>query len=466
MSPTARFELDAGVRVRGDGRLLVGGAPPRLVRLSAAGAAAMGELLRDAAPGPAAAALARRLGASGLLHPLPGEGAEDPPVTTIVPVLDGGEELAPLVATLAAEGPVIVVDDGSSDGSAERAAAAGARVLSHPTTRGPAAARNAGLAAAETELVAFLDADCEVTPGWRRGLAGLLAADPDLALVAPRVRSLPGNSALAHYEETASPLDLGPDASLVDPRRRVTYLPSAALLGRRDALVASGGFDESLRYGEDVDLVWRLLADDRAARYVPAREVLHRPRPNLRAFAAQRAAYGGSAVALAARHGSAVTPLRVGRHTGAVWLTAALRPAAAPVALAASLTSVARRGSDRESRLALARLALRGHADATGHLARALVREWLPVSLLFAVKSRRARRALAIAAVIDAAPALDALPLRLVDRVAYATGLWRAALRRRDLTALAPAPEPTAPGAAAQTPATSRCSASAAGSVS
>jgi mycofactocin glycosyltransferase len=447
-----RFELDAGVQVREGGRLLVGGAPARLLRLSEAGAAALGAILAgDGAAGTGASALARRLERHGFIHPLPGEGDEDPRVTTIVPVLDGGEPLGRLVAALAAEGPVIVVDDGSRDCSAERAKRAGARVLRHDAPRGPAAARNAGLAAAATELVAFLDADCEVVPGWRRGLAGMLGADPDLALVGPRVRSAPGGSALARFEESRSPLDLGPAAGLVGPTRRVTYLPAAALLGRRDVLLELGGFDEAMRYGEDVDLVWRAVASGRRVRYAPSREVTHRPRGSLAEFARQRAAYGSSAPELVRRHGRAAAPLRAGRHSTFIWGGAALLgPRALPPALALSTATVARRGTDAPSRKALAALALRGQTGASTHLARVTLREWLPLALAAAPFSRRLRRALLAALLLDLAPTLrtarsplallQTTALHTLDRSAYAVGMWQEMIRRQDFHALRPSP--------------------------
>jgi mycofactocin glycosyltransferase len=497
-------------------------------------------------------------------------------VTTIVPALDGGERLVDLVRVLVEEGPVIVVDDGSRDGSGARAAAAGARVVRHDAPRGPAAARNAGLRVADTELVAFLDADCVARPGWRRGLAAMLdadrgaaagecsvatatpaddrgaapaerpgamaipvadrgaapserlgvtampAADRGLALVAPQVRSAPGDSVLARYEETASPLDLGPDGGLVGPDRRTAYVPAAAMVARREALLALGGFDESLRFGEDVDLVWRLLAAGHRVRYVPSREVHHAPRPTLAGMLRQRAGYGASAPDLVRRHGPAAAPLRVSPHALTVW-AAALAPGVrlfahiggertntpapgvrplhdidrqrtnTPFATAAGLTAaalagsaalVARRGSDRDSRVALAGLALRGHATATRHLARALVREWLPLSLLAATRSRRARPLLLAAAAVDllaarrpagepAAPVAErpkdrpgaaaakrpldrlvgaagrhptggtgrlaaAVVLRPLDHAAYSAGLWRAAIARREAGALLP----------------------------
>ena len=451
MTARPRFELDAAVRRRDRGRLLVGGTPPRLLRLSEAGGRALDAILAAAEPAAGAVALARHLERHGVIHPLPGDGVGDPEVTAIVPVRDGGEGLARLVATLAAEGPVIVVDDGSRDSSAGRAEAAGARVLRHPEPRGPAAARNAGLAAASTAMVAFVDADCEVAPGWRDGLAGLLVADAELALVAPRVRSAPGDSPLARYEEAGSPLDLGPHAGLVGPGRRITYLPAAALVGRREALLELGGFDESMRFGEDVDLVWRLLAGGHRVRYAPSRAVSHRPRPTVTGFARQRAGYGGSAPELVRRHGSAAAPLRASRHSARIWgATVLLGPRALLPALAASTAIVARRGADRRSREALAALALRGQAGAATHLARVTMREWLPLGLAAAPFSRRARAVLLAGFLLDSLPTVRAAAatptelarataLHALDRSAYAAGMWRAMTRSRDFRALRPA---------------------------
>ena len=285
----------------------------------------------------------------------------------------------------------------------------------------------------------------------------MLAADPELALVAPRVRSAPGGSALARYEERGSPLDLGPHPSLVGPDRRIAYLPAAALLARRDALLELGGFDESMRFGEDVDLVWRLLDAGRRVRYAPSREVLHRPRPSVAGFARQRAGYGGSAPELVRRHGSAAAPLRASRHSAVIWSGGAvLGPRALLPALAASTAIVARRGTDAESRKALAEVALRGQAGAATHLARVLVREWLPLGLAAAPFSRRARRALLLAAVVDLLPVwadaarhdaasptelLRATALQALDRTAYAAGMWGEMARRRDFRALRPSVE-------------------------
>lgn len=410
-----RFVLDRSVRRSGGGRVLVGGTPARRLQLTAAGAAALDALLAGGCP-PGAEALRDRLRGHGMLHPLPRAAAVE--VTFVVPVRDGGPDLGRLVEQLREWGPVLVVDDGSRDGSAPRAASAGARVILNPGRPGPAAARNRGFAAAETEFVAFVDADCSCLADWARPLAELIGEEPGLALAAPRVRSPELAGAIGRYERRRSPLDLGPDPSLVGPGRRVAYLPSAALVCRRAALLELGGFDEELRFGEDVDLVWRAVAAGWSARYAPALEVLHRPRGSLSALLRQRFEYGGSAAALDRRHPGAAAPLRV------------------------VVPSWPGRGADPELR----RLALFGLAYSGRQLARALARDWLPATAGVALLSRRARVAALLCLAIDSLSATDGgwlLPppnpaLRVGENAAYAAGLWRGAVRERSAGALLP----------------------------
>jgi mycofactocin system glycosyltransferase len=442
----SRYSLDRRTRRLAGGRVLIGGAPTRMIRLGATGSRALDALLagRRPAAGEAADRLCRRLLEAGLIQP-----AAEPrraSIATVVPVRDGGPELARLVAELVRDGEVIVVDDRSRDGSAEIARAAGARVVANAGAPGPAGARNTGLAAVDGELVAFVDADCVVGSGWSAPLAGLLAGDPRLALAAPRVRSLPGRSAVARYETGCSPLDLGGDASLVGPGRRVAYLPSAALVGRRSALQAVGGFDERLTVGEDVDLVCRLLAAGWSARYAPDVEVRHRPRPTASALARQRYGYGRSAATLQRLHPGAATPLRARRGTVAVWIAWLAGPRAGALAVAVATANVARLAPDREARGALAALALRGQLESARQLARVLAREWLPLAGALAIASPRARRALALALAADLAgsrrdgaqrlspPARVAL--RALDNLSYCAGLWRGVAGERSLAAV------------------------------
>lgn len=445
-----RYELDPTVRRSAGGRLLAGGTPPRLVRLSEQGARALDELLSAAPNGGGTAALARALSARGTIAPLPPAPAPAIPLSTIVPVRNGGPELPRLVESLRPRGEVIVVDDRSSDGSPALAREAGATVIESAGAPGPAGARNTGLRAAATELVAFVDADCRAAVGWSDGLAAVLAADPRLAVVAPRVRGAAGSSRLARYERRRSPLDLGPAPGVVGPGQRIGYLPAAALVARRAALLELGGFDEELRFGEDVDLIWRLTKAGHLIRYVPQVEVEHQPRPTLSALLRQRRGYGSSAVALEARHPGAASPLRASPAAYLVWLAAlGGGPLPGAVALALSSARAARRSPQPSSRRALAGIAVRGQGAATLQLASALSREWLPLSAAAALASRRGRRLAALALAVDLVssgrnrgePGLDPLTtsvLRLLDNAAYASGLWGAAIRSRAPGALLP----------------------------
>ena len=143
-------ELAAGTHRSADGRLMVGGSPLRLVRLTAAAVRRLGDG-RFTVTDPAGAALARRLLDAGLAHPR----LDPAPVgdtTIVIPIRDRADQLDRLLSALRADPetsglPVLVVDDGSDDPAALTTVAArhGARLLTHLRNRGPAAARLARL---------------------------------------------------------------------------------------------------------------------------------------------------------------------------------------------------------------------------------------------------------------------------------------------------------------------------------
>jgi glycosyltransferase involved in cell wall biosynthesis len=108
----------------------------------------------------------------------------------ILPCLDEADALPVVLATLPAGWPVLVVDNGSTDGTAAVARDLGARVVSEPR-RGYGAAVHAGLEAAGSELVAFLDGDGSIDPTVLPGLAAAVADGADLA-IGRRVPDGPG----------------------------------------------------------------------------------------------------------------------------------------------------------------------------------------------------------------------------------------------------------------------------------
>src|SRR6516225_3157277 len=207
--------LARNVRRSRYGRLMLGGSPPRLLRLTPA-ATRLLQPGRFTVTDRASAALARRLLDSGVANPRPPDcSVRD--ITIVIPVRDRAAQLGRLLGRLRADPesaplPVLVVDDGSAHPAAVAAVAArfGAQLLAHPDNRGPAEARNTGLRRADTVYIAFCDSDVLPQPGWLGPLVAQFA-DPAVALAAPRVLSAVGDTPgpLARYEKNRSPLDMG-----------------------------------------------------------------------------------------------------------------------------------------------------------------------------------------------------------------------------------------------------------------
>ena len=263
-----RLILDPSVRLFHGGRTLV--ARGRIIRLNEHGPKALRALLADTAT-PAQQRLGERLIDAGFAHPRPAPRAIA--ATVVIPVKDDPTGLARCLAALSggAEREVIVVDDGSADAAALATASVAAVLVRRERCGGPAAARNTGVARVTTPFVAFLDADTVPPADWIERLGGHFD-DPRVAAVAPRV--------------AGRLLDMGPG-------RNVPYVPSAALIVRTPVR-----FDETLRYGEDVDLIWRLLDQGHRVVYDPSVVVLHHETDVVR----RRFRYGTSAAPLAARH--------------------------------------------------------------------------------------------------------------------------------------------------------------------
>ncbi|HEX6201937.1 MAG TPA: glycosyltransferase family 2 protein [Thermoanaerobaculia bacterium] len=209
-----------------------------------------------------------------------------PFLSVIVPVRDGGAAfracLDGLARSLERDFELIVVDDGSRDGSAALAAGAGARVLAHPEARGPAAARNEGARAAGGEWLVFVDADCEVHPETLGRLAAALAASPEL------------DAAFGSYD------DAPPAPGLVSRYKNLvhhwvhqrgageaeTFWAGCGAV-RRTVFLDLGGFDAG-RYPrpsiEDVELGFRLRAAGRRVLLLPDVQVRHHKRWTLAAL--------------------------------------------------------------------------------------------------------------------------------------------------------------------------------------
>lgn len=214
-----------------------------------------------------------------------------PRVSVVIPNWNGRALLAealPAVAALAYRRErieVLVFDNGSTDGSATwlRATWPAVRVLESPMNLGFAAACNAGAAAAEGELVAFLNNDLRVDPAWLGRMAAALAAD-GAAAAGSRILDWEGTridfdgAAMNFYGHGVARRHGRPatDAGDAAPRPAL-FACGAAMLVDRARFLASGGFDaDYFAYFEDVDLGWRLWVEGERVLYVPGAVAWHR----------------------------------------------------------------------------------------------------------------------------------------------------------------------------------------------
>jgi mycofactocin system glycosyltransferase len=454
-------QVDRRVKVLGEGSALLGGSPTRLLRLAPAAQTMLsgGRLeVHDAQ----SAQLARTLLDATVAHPRPASGPSHRDVTVVIPVRDNAFGLNRLLPTLRGM-RIVVVDDGSAlpvqaddfDGTYCKVT-----VLRHGRTRGPAAARNTGLAACETDFVAFLDSDVVPRRGWLEVLLGHFC-DPAVALVAPRIVGLcePQNL-VARYEAVRSSLDLGHREAPVVPYGTVSYVPSAAIICRRSVLTEVGGFDETLKSGEDVDLCWRFIEAGARLRYEPIALVGHDHRTQLRDWFARKAFYGASAAPLAVRHPGKTAPLVISGWTLLAWILMAMGSGVGFLASTVVAAITGRRIAQSLSAVEtepteVAALAFKGLWSAALQLASAICRHYWPVALVAAVFFRRCRHLVLVAAVVDGV--VDwatrngnadegvkrvGLPayflLKRLDDIAYGLGLWEGVVRERHFGALKP----------------------------
>lgn len=224
---------------------------------------------------------------------------EGPLVSIVVPVYNGRATLANCVYACLNQTytrtEVIVVDDGSTDGSPQIAAELGVRVHTQ-TNRGPAAARNAGARLAQGEWIAFTDADCIPQADWIERLVNEL--DEGVVAVGGAYGIANPESVLArlvHWEIEERHADMP---------REVDFLGSFNVLYRKDAFDAVGGFDESFRRAsaEDNDLAYRLTDHGGKLVFTAAAKVDHHHPERLWPYLRTQAAHGYWRMRLYAKH--------------------------------------------------------------------------------------------------------------------------------------------------------------------
>lgn len=240
-----------------------------------------------------------------------------PTVSVVVPFFNRCSEVQPCLESVLAQRlpddapfEVIAVDNGSTDGTLDELAKYPVRVV-RCAVPGPAAARNAGIAAASGEVIAMIDSDATAQPGW---LAALTApfVRPDMLAVGGRVDSLSVVRGVELFAERASVLNQRKFFSGV--LGFPPFFATCNVAYRRSALEQVGGFDETLRVGEDSDLAWRVLDQGGCIAYAHGAFVRHAHRSTFVGLFTQALDYGTGAAQIFAKHRH-----RFGRRVSVQW---------------------------------------------------------------------------------------------------------------------------------------------------
>jgi GT2 family glycosyltransferase len=230
------------------------------------------------------------------------ERATWPRVSVVVCAYDAADTLADCLTSVDAltypDVEVIVVDDGSRDATGDIARGySGVRVIEVPNG-GLSAARNAGLATATGEIIAYTDADVRVDPDWLTYLVQPLLTSDVAGVGGPNV--VPADDPWVSQCVARAPG--GPIHVMLDDRI-AEHVPGCNMAFRRDALLVADGFNPVyVRAGDDVDICWRLQAKKLDIGFAPSALVWHHHRASVRAYWRQQVGYGEGEAWLDAHH--------------------------------------------------------------------------------------------------------------------------------------------------------------------
>jgi mycofactocin system glycosyltransferase len=314
--PGGCFQLKKGTKLirSPKGGVILQSNPLRVLKLNQAGFDLLEKCRSGFQPGqqedrydfPAETSFLDALHFGGLLDWTPPPARTWPLVSIVIPVYNRPREIEECLVSLQAldyppeKFEVIVVDDHSRDNTVSVVRRFGVRLVIQPHNQGQSAARNAGVTASRGEIIAFLDSDCTVLPGWLQELVPYFQ-DSRVALVGGRVDGYYREKRMDLYEQVCSALNMGSVPAIGRGENCVFYVPTCNMLVRKQVYEQAGGLDESLRVGEDVDLCWRLMAARHHLLYIPRGCVLHKHRNHLLSGLLRRFDYGTSEAVLYAR---------------------------------------------------------------------------------------------------------------------------------------------------------------------
>ena len=243
---------------------------------------------RDRAPRSSLAAVAKAFAEVPLPRPRPWPG-----VSVVVCTHNGARTIGDCLDGIRAlnypQSETIVVDDGSTDGTADvvRRFAPDVRLI-RTENRGLSSARNVALHAARHEVVAYIDDDARPDPHWLTYLVETLTRTDHAGAGGPNIP--PAGCGTVADAVAVAP---GGPVHVLLTDEVAEHIPGCNMAFRRDRLLAIGGFDPQFRIaGDDVDVCWRLQERGWTLGFSPAAVVWHRRRDTVGGYWRQQLNYG------------------------------------------------------------------------------------------------------------------------------------------------------------------------------
>lgn len=270
---------------------------------------------REGKPKPALPALTKVLEEASTSQEKPHTPGASPLFSIIVCTRNGrtriGDCLEGISRMQCADFETIVVDDGSTDGTADFVLRWFPWVKLIPLEpSGLSAARNVGAEAAAGEILVYTDDDCVPDCEWLKHLSTTFA-DPRWA--AAGGPNLPPRA--SDWREAVTAAAPGAPTHVMLDDEEAEHLPGCNLAVRREAFFTIGGFDpQFVTAGDDVDFCWRLRDAGYRLGFSPAAFVWHYRRPSLRGYLRQQLGYGKAEALLIRKH-----PHKFARAGGARW---------------------------------------------------------------------------------------------------------------------------------------------------
>lgn len=234
-----------------------------------------------------------------------------PHVSVVVPIYNGEFDLPDLISCLLAQTypkhqvEYLLVDNNSSDRTftfletAAEHCPITIRTLSEKQIQSSYAARNTGIRAAKSEIIAFTDADCRPQHQWLEALVQPFV-NQDVTIVAGEIAALPGKTLLEQYADRQDTLSQKHTLA----HKFCPYGQTANLAIRRIAFEKAGLFRPYLTTGGDADMCWRILRENIGRlEFSPRAIVQHRHRATLKELESQWRRYGRSNRYLHELHG-------------------------------------------------------------------------------------------------------------------------------------------------------------------